>query len=69
MPAVTEGETSLSRLVHRPDEQAHAMQQWEYATAPLISHALQEILNNWGDEGYELVTVVDNVAYFKRPKT
>src|SRR3712207_6962506 len=29
---------------------------WEYATAPLISHALQEILNNWGDEGYELVT-------------
>lgn len=41
---------------------------WEYATAPLISHALQEILNNWGDEGYELVCVVDNVAYFKRPK-
>jgi hypothetical protein len=44
------------------------MQKWEYATAPLISHALQEILNNWGDEGYELVCVVDNVAYFKRPK-
>jgi hypothetical protein len=44
------------------------MQKWEYATAPLISHALQEILNNWGDEGYELVAVVDNVAYFKRPK-
>jgi hypothetical protein len=50
------------------DEEAHVMQQWEYATAPLISHALQEILNNWGDEGYELVAVVDNVAYFKRPK-
>jgi hypothetical protein len=47
---------------------ARRMQQWEYATAPLISHALQEILNNWGDEGYELVCVVDNVAYFKRPK-
>lgn len=44
------------------------MQKWEYATAPLINHALQEILNNWGDEGYELVAVVDNVAYFKRPK-
>ncbi|HSJ45589.1 MAG TPA: hypothetical protein VK923_12970 [Euzebyales bacterium] len=57
-----------SRLFRRSDEQAHAMQQWEYATAPLITHALQEILNNWGDEGYELVTVVDNVAYFKRPK-
>lgn len=44
------------------------MQKWEYATAPLINHALQEILNNWGDEGYELVAVVDMVAYFKRPK-
>ena len=44
------------------------MQTWEYATVPLIEHATQEILNNWGDEGYELVAVVDNVAYFKRPK-
>lgn len=44
------------------------VQQWEYATAPLISHALQEILNNWGEDGYELVTVVADVAYFKRPK-
>ena len=44
------------------------MQKWEYATAPLISHALKEILDNWGDEGYELVTVVGDVAYFKRPK-
>lgn len=44
------------------------MQKWEYVTVPLIDHALQEILNNWGDEGYELVTVVNNVAYLKRPK-
>ena len=50
------------------------MQKWEYATAPLISHALQEILNNWGDEGYELVAVIPGpnpeqlVAYMKRPK-
>jgi hypothetical protein len=36
---------------------------------PFEAHALAEILNNWGDEGYELVTVVDNVAYFKRPKS
>ncbi len=43
------------------------MTTWEYATAPLISHALQQILNQWGAEGWELVTVVDNVAYFKRP--
>jgi hypothetical protein len=49
------------------------MQKWEYLTAPLIDHALQEILNNFGDEGWELVTVMTNaqsglVAYFKRPK-
>lgn len=41
---------------------------WEYATVPLVSHALQQILNQWGGDGWELVTVVDNVGYFKRPK-
>jgi len=41
---------------------------YEYATAPLISHALQAILNQWGDECWELVAVQDNVAYFKRAK-
>ena len=41
---------------------------WEYATAPLISHALQQILNQWGEDGWELVTVENDVAYFKRPK-
>lgn len=45
------------------------MQKWEYATAPLINHALQEILNNFGDDGWELVQVVDMVAYFKRPRS
>lgn len=50
------------------------MQKWEYFTAPLLDHALQEILNNFGDEGWELVTVVPSanpstpVGYFKRPK-
>jgi hypothetical protein len=41
---------------------------YEYATVPLVIHALQQILNQWGEDGWELVTVVDNVAYFKRPK-
>ena len=45
------------------------MQKWEYATAPLINHALQEILNNFGEDGWELVQVVDMVAYFKRPRS
>lgn len=43
------------------------MTRWEYATVPLISHALQQILNQWGADGWELTCVVDDVAYFKRP--
>ncbi len=48
-------------------------QKWEYASVPLISHALQEILNQWGEEGWELVQVVESpnlgmTAYLKRPK-
>jgi hypothetical protein len=49
------------------------VQKWEYATVPLISHALQEILNQWGEEGWELVQIVESdatgtVGYLKRPK-
>lgn len=48
------------------------MQKWEYASVPLISHALQEILNQWGEEGWELVQIMESqelgmVAFFKRP--
>ncbi len=48
------------------------MTRWEYATAPLIVHATQQILNNWGEDGWELVQTVvmpdgNLVAYFKRP--
>ena len=31
------------------------MQKWEYVTVPLLSHATKQILDNWGDQGYELV--------------
>lgn len=49
------------------------MPRWEYATVPLISHALQEILNQWGESGWELVQVVESsatgtTAFLKRPK-
>lgn len=44
------------------------MTRYEYATVPLISHALQQILNQWGDDGWDLVAVQDNVAFFKRAK-
>jgi hypothetical protein len=50
------------------------MTQWEYATAPLLIHATKQILDTWGEDGWELVQVVPGpnadqlVAYFKRPK-
>lgn len=49
------------------------MTKWEYATVPLIIHTTKAILDNWGSEGWELVTVVAGpdgkglVAYMKRP--
>ena len=48
------------------------MTKWEYATIPLIIHATKQILDQWGDDGWELVQVVPgpdgncNVAYLKR---
>ncbi len=49
------------------------MTTWEYASVPLIEHATQEILNNWGEDGWELVSVIPGptgglVAFLKRPK-
>jgi hypothetical protein len=52
----------------------HPMQKWEYATVPLLIHATKQILDNWGEDGWELVTVIPGpnpeqlVAYLKRPK-
>jgi Domain of unknown function (DUF4177) len=66
----------LSR-VHRSIAFAYrgdtTVQKWEYTTVPLISHALQQILNQWGEEGWELVQVVESeatgtTAFLKRPK-
>ncbi|MCT2089945.1 MULTISPECIES: DUF4177 domain-containing protein [Micrococcus] len=49
------------------------MTTWEYATIPLIIHATKQILDQWGADGWELVTVIPGpdgnapVAYLKRP--
>ena len=49
------------------------MTTWEYATVPLLIHATKQILDNWGQDGWELVTVLPGanpenlVAYLKRP--
>ncbi|MDR0432650.1 MAG: DUF4177 domain-containing protein [Bifidobacteriaceae bacterium] len=50
------------------------MTQWEYLTAPLLTHNTKSLLDNFGTEGWELVAVVPGrdgsglIAYFKRPK-
>jgi hypothetical protein len=33
-------------------------QRWEYVTVPLIVHATKQILDQWGEDGWELVQVV-----------
>ena len=51
------------------------MPKWEYATVPLLVHATKQILDNWGDDGWELVAVIPGpvseqpVAYMKREKS
>lgn len=46
---------------------------WEYLTAPLLIHNTKAILDNFGQDGWELVTVTTGanpeqlVAFFKRP--
>ena len=54
-----------------PEDYARAMTKWEYATVPLIEHVTKQILDQWGSDGWELVTVVTGptgglVAYLKR---
>lgn len=50
------------------------MTKWEYVTVPLLTHATKQILDNWGEDGWELVSVIPGpnpeqlVAYMKRPK-
>ncbi len=47
---------------------------WEYVTVALLTHATKQILDQWGDDGWELVAVLPGptgeqlVAYMKRPK-
>ena len=51
------------------------MTKWEYSTVPLLVHATKQILDTWGEDGWELVQVVPGpnnpeqlVAYLKREK-
>jgi hypothetical protein len=45
---------------------------WEYATVALTIHNPQAVLNAWGEDGWELVQIVQGpegglVSYLKRP--
>lgn len=48
---------------------------WEYLTAPVLIHNTKAILDNFGRDGWELVSVTSGmspeqlVAWFKRPVT
>ena len=45
---------------------------FEYVTVPLLTHATKQILDQWGSDGWELVSVLpgptgeQHVAYLKR---
>jgi hypothetical protein len=57
--------SAVARLRH--------MKKFEYATVPLIVHATKQILDQWGEDGWELVQVLSGdggnlVAYLKREK-
>ncbi len=47
---------------------------WEYATVPLLTHATKQILDQWGVDRWELVSVLPGptgeqlIAFLKRPK-
>ncbi len=49
------------------------MTKWEYQVAPILNHVAAQILNNFGQDGWELVTITQGaspdqlVGYFKRP--
>ena len=48
------------------------MKKWEYASVPLLNHATKQILDSWGEDGWELVSVLPGptpenfVAFLKR---
>ena len=43
------------------------MTTWEYATVPLMIHATKQILDNWGDDGWELVAVLPGATQADTP--
>lgn len=66
-----------NQVLIRASDKLAAMSQrtvWEYSTVPLITHATKQILDQWGEDGWELVSVLPGptgeqlIAFLKRPK-
>jgi hypothetical protein len=72
MPAIVM-RPAAAPVPRSPDHYSDPMTKWEYVTVPLLVHATKQILDNWGQDGWELVQVVPGlnpenlVAYLKRP--
>ncbi len=73
IPSVCATEASGGGSDRSAAEYSDLMTKWEYVTVPLLVHATKQILDNWGQDGWELVQVVPGlnpenlVAYLKRP--
>ncbi len=64
---LTSVESDHTAHLRRPsDPGAHTL--WQYATVPLVPAARQAIMDQWTEQGYDLVVERDNVGYFKREK-
>jgi hypothetical protein len=73
MMSVSSSLTFATVAVGRCGARVAGMTKYEYATVPLIVHATKQILDQWGEDGWELVQVLampegNLVAYLKRPK-
>ena len=71
--SVSSSLTCATVAVWRCDARVAGMTTYEYATVPLIVHATKQILDQWGEDGWELVQVLampegNLVAYLKRPR-
>ena len=62
------------RLGSSPKSEPTQPTKWEYASVPLLTLATKQFLDQWGADGWELVSVLpgptgeQHVAYLKRPK-
>ena len=46
----SQGDRAADKLSHMSEPTT-----WEYATVPLLTHATKQILDQWGEDGWELV--------------